>query len=140
MSEFLSHADYLACIRPRFSQIKKEKAISTALSHMKREYDYAFNYYSDRNFVCSTLVTKAYLPESHTDEGMHIDLVRVGTGITYPPHHLVEKMMQDKRLHREELDLVFFLNASEKEQKAFLDSENAFFDTHKFPRMSFFLK
>lgn len=62
------HNDYLGVIRPRFSLEKKQKAIAKTLSLVGREYDYSFNFYSDVNYVCSTLITKAYLPENNTDE------------------------------------------------------------------------
>jgi len=45
---------------------------------INREYDYLFNYYSDQSFVCSELITKSYLKDSENDEGLTIELQKIG--------------------------------------------------------------
>ena len=77
LSELTGHNDYLAAIRPRFSNEKKNRAIKKAISRNHGTYDYSFNFYSDVNLVCSTLVTKSYLMEYDGDEGIHITLKRI---------------------------------------------------------------
>ncbi len=133
------HNDYLAVIRPRFSQKKKMRAIEKTLWLIGRAYDYTFNYYSDKNYVCSTLVTKAYLPESDTDEWIHITLTRIGTGITYPPNDIVKKFREDNATERQELDFVGFIDSSEKRQENFISTQSEFLATATRPRLSFFL-
>ena len=63
LSELTGHNDYIAGLRPRFSEEKKKRAIRKAIARNHGTYDYSFNFYSDVNLVCSTLVTKSYLME-----------------------------------------------------------------------------
>jgi Permuted papain-like amidase enzyme, YaeF/YiiX, C92 family len=88
-SEFFTQLHYIAAIRPKLSQEKRISACSTALALLWRPYDYTFNYYLDAAQVCSTLVTKAYLPSHPQDEGLAITLVRIWPNLTYPPNDAV---------------------------------------------------
>ncbi len=131
--------DYLWVLRPRLTEAKKISAIGKTLSLLGRGYDYSFNYYSEVNYVCSTLVTKAYLPESDTDEWIHITLTRIGTGITYPPNDIVKKFREENATERQELDFVGFIDSSEKWQENFISTQSEFLATATRPRLSFFL-
>lgn len=105
---------------------KIERAIKKTIKLDGKSYDYSFNYYSDVNYVCSTLVTKAYLPESYTDEGIHISLTRIGTGLTYPPNDIVKKYASEYGAENQELQFVAFLDSYEKTGKNFLGTEESF--------------
>jgi uncharacterized protein YycO len=135
----LSHNDYLWVVRPSFSPEKKSRAIRKVLALLWKEYDYSFNYYSDANYVCSTLVTKAYLPDSDRDEGIHITLTRIGTGITYPPNDLVKKYRSEYGSESQELEFVGFIDSREKNEENFLASEAEFCLSWDRPRLSFLL-
>jgi uncharacterized protein YycO len=135
----LSHNDYLGVLRPIFSPEKKSRAIRKVLALLWKEYDYSFNYYSDANYVCSTLVTKAYLPESETDEGIHITLTRIGTGITYPPNDLAKKYRSEYNTEKQELEFVGFIDSREKGEENFLASDAEFSLSWDRPRLSFLL-
>lgn len=133
------HNDYLGVIRPAFSSEKKARVLEKILSLVGKEYDYSFNYYSDVNYVCSTLVTKVYLPESEQDEWIHITLTRIGIGITYPPNDIVKKMILDKENGIHELDFVGFIDSFDRKSENFLSTEEAFLSTAVRPKLSFFL-
>lgn len=139
INDLSCHNDYMSAVRPRFSQSKIVSAISKTIPLIWKEYDYSFNYYSDLNYVCSTLVTKAYLPDSIDSEWIHITLVRVATGITYPPNNLVEKMNQDILVGNEELDFVAFLDSCEKDWNNFFADRESFLLSWDRPKLSFFL-
>ena len=66
--EFSAAQDYLGAFRTTFSEAKIGRAIASALGYVHREYDFSFDFHSDRSLVCSELVTKAFLPESDGDE------------------------------------------------------------------------
>ena len=68
LSTLALHNDYISALRPRFSLEKKIRSLQKALQNIGKSYDYSFNFYSDMNYVCSTLVTKAYLPEDNNSE------------------------------------------------------------------------
>lgn len=133
------HNDYLWVLRPKFKVEKRERAIEKTLKLVGKSYDYSFNYYSDVNYVCSTLVTKAYLPESYTDEGIHITLTRIGTGITYPPNDIVKKYANEHATKKSELDFVAFIDSIDKTGENFLAPEAAFRNSGFRPKLSFFL-
>lgn len=133
------HNDYLWVLRPKFRSEKIERAIRKTLKLEWKSYDYSFNYYSDVNYVCSTLVTKAYLPESYTDEGIHITLTRIWTGITYPPNDIVKKYALEYHTKKEELTFVAFIDSIDKTEQSFLGTEESFRSSGTRPKLSFFL-
>jgi hypothetical protein len=137
---FLSHNDYLSVIRPIFSAEKKSRAIIKVLSLLGREYDYSFNYYSDMNYVCSTLVTKAYLPEFEYDEGIDITLTRIGISITYPPNDIAKKYAWEYGTEKQELEFVAFIDSLDKTGENFLSEEEVFRTSGDRPKLSFFLR
>lgn len=137
--ELASHNDYLGIMRPNFSRTKIERAISKVLSQVNVQYDFTFNYYSDMNHVCSALITKAYLPEYWEDEGLHITLTRIATGITYPPHDILKKMNTENQSGQSELSFVAFIDSKEKTGENFISTEQAFLSTLHRSRLSFFL-
>lgn len=133
------HNDYLWVVRPIFTSKKIINAIQKTVELVGRGYDYSFNYYSDVHYVCSTLVTKAYLPESIDAEGIHITLTRIATGITYPPNDLVKKMNIEFWTSMNQLDFVWFIDSSEKLGTNFLADRTAFLQSAFRPKLSFFL-
>ncbi|GAB0174963.1 MAG: hypothetical protein HHAS10_08420 [Candidatus Altimarinota bacterium] len=139
LESLCGHNDYLGVLRPKFKNEKVSRAIEKTLKLEGKSYDYSFNYYSDVNYVCSTLVTKAYLPESYTDEGIHISLTRIGTGITYPPNDIVKKYSVEYMTKKEELTFVAFIDCIDKTGQSFLATEEAFRSSGFRPKLSFFL-
>lgn len=133
------HNDYLWVLRAKFEKEKIERAIAKTVKLDGKSYDYSFNYYSDVNYVCSTLVTKAYLPESFEDEWIHITLTRIGTGITYPPNDIVKKYYQEYGTKNQELQFVAFIDSIDKTWENFLATEEAFRTSGLRPKLSFFL-
>ena len=139
IDELILHNDYIGVIRSKFSPEKLRRSIHKTLSLVGKEYDYSFNFYSDTNYVCSTLVTKAYLPEYSQDEWIHIHLTRIGTGITYPPTDIVKKFAWERESDDAELDFVGFIDSHEKWEKNFFASADEFCKTALRPRLSIFL-
>lgn len=133
------HNDYIGALRTRFSSGKIERAIQKTLLLYGKSYDYSFNYYSDVNYVCSTLVTKAYLKENTEDEWINITLTRIATGITYPPNDIVKKYKQEFWKPNQELDFVAFIDSIEKTGDNFLAREEDFRASGERPKLSFFL-
>lgn len=137
--ELTSHNDYLGVIRTNFPPSKIERSISKTLTQIDIPYDFTFNYYSDMNHVCSALITKAYLPEHSGDEGLHITLTRIATGITYPPHDIMKKINAEYGTEQSELSFVGFIDSLEKTGKDHISTESEFLSTVNRSRLSFFL-
>ncbi len=91
------------------------------------------------NHVCSALITKAYLPEHSGDEGLHITLTRIATGITYPPHDIMKKINAEYGTEQSELSFVGFIDSLEKTGKDHISTESEFLSTVNRSRLSFFL-
>jgi len=70
--------------------------------------------------VCSELVTKAFLPESESDEGLDISLFSIGGSITFPPNELIQLSRNNYGTSRQLLAPVIFIDALEKEKRSFL--------------------
>jgi uncharacterized protein YycO len=134
------HNDYLWILRPCFTEEKIMRAIRKTLPLVWKEYDYSFNFYSDVNYVCSTLVTKAYLPEFDTDEGIHITLTRVWIGITYPPNDLARKYHDEHANEKSELQFVGFIDSIDRDRENFIASEETFRVSGFRSKFSFFLQ
>jgi hypothetical protein len=117
--------DDLAARRPRLPQVEKAKAIERAFHYQGRPYDFDFDFYSDATLVCTELVYKAYQPSAEM-KGIHIDLVDVAGRRTLPANELVKRYAAEADLPNRQLDFVLFLDAREKEQRAFASDENAF--------------
>ncbi len=139
LGELCLHNDYLGVMRTNFSQSKTQRAIAKTLTQINIPYDFTFNYYSDVNQVCSALITKAYLPEYAEDEGLHITLTRIATGITYPPHDILKKINAEYNTEKSELFFVGFIDSREKTGENFISTESEFLSTVHRSRLSFFL-
>ena len=135
--ELTQENDYLWVVRTTFSQKKIQRAIQKTLSHLESEYDYEFNFLSDKKFICSELITKAYLKEFQTDEWLNIHLRYVSWALTYPPNDLIEKMSCE--INHPELLPVCFIDSSEKNQINFENTLENFQSSYKRSRFSFYL-
>jgi len=125
--EICKYNDYLWVIRPKFSDDKKHRAIKEAMQNLGMKYDFLFNYYSDKSFVCSELITKSYLKENKDDEWLTIKLEKIGLGLTYPPNNIVKKMDEEKELKNKELEVIIFIDSLERKKINFInESENDF--------------
>lgn len=135
---FIKHNDYLWVFRTNFSKEKIKKAILKTTNLLNKEYDYLFNFYSDNNFVCSELITKAYLKENEFDEWLNINLVKIASGITYPPNDFVKKSYLEQNNNLKEINAVFFIDKENNEN--FINLPNKLNESFKRSRFSFWLK
>jgi len=124
--------DYLGALRPRLSQLEKAKAIERAFKYQGRPYDFDFDFFSDATLVCTELVYKAYQPAPEQQmKGLSIELVDVAGRRTLPANEIVKLFDAEAGKADRQLDFVLFLDASEKDKKAFERDEAAFRATWK---------
>lgn len=122
--------DYLGAMRPRRPQVEKAKAIERAFHYQGRPYDFDFDFFSDASLVCTELVYKAYQPSAEL-KGLSIELVDVAGRRTLPANELVKRFDAEAELPVRQLDFVLFLDAREKDKKAFANDEKAFRDSFR---------
>ncbi|MCG8044332.1 MAG: YiiX/YebB-like N1pC/P60 family cysteine hydrolase [Candidatus Thiodiazotropha endolucinida] len=111
--EHSSAADSLAVLRPRLSRLDKAKAILQAFHYSGRPYDFNFDFITDRELVCTELVYKAY--EANGDKaGLTLPVVEILGRLATPANEIVKQFDQNYDTHKQQLDLVLFLDGQEK--------------------------
>lgn len=138
--EFSHRLDYLWVFRTTFSEKKIKNAIIETSKMLHKNYDYLFNYYSDNSFVCSELITKAYLKDSLDDEGLTIELVKIAWWLTYPPNDFAKKAYNESQKENKEIYGVLFIDSTIKNEQSFIASDNELLKSYKRSRFSFLLK
>ncbi len=119
--EYAAGADYLAVLRPRVRQARKDAAIERAFAHLGKPYDFEFDFFSTDQLVCTELVYRAYDEEIDGDR-LEFSLVRMLGRDTYPAIEIVRMLEQEwnEDLEREErgeppvrqLDFIAFLDGN----------------------------
>ncbi len=128
--EMSANADYLAILRPRASKEGKLRAISAALSHVDKPYDYNFDFATDGAMVCSELVAKAY-----TDvEGVDLMPTVVSGRLLLPANMIAQKYAEEAGKESTQLDFVAFVDSSEKRGDAWISDESNFRNTWQRPK------
>jgi hypothetical protein len=112
-------ADYVAVLRPRVSEVRKDAAIAAAFSHYGKPYDFDFDFSTTDKLVCTELVYRAY-DKAIGGESIHFPLVQVLGRSTLPPQEVVDMFAQEQALDQQreafglpparQLDFVLFLD------------------------------
>jgi Permuted papain-like amidase enzyme, YaeF/YiiX, C92 family len=113
-------ADYVAVLRPRVSEARKNAAIARAFSHYGKPYDFDFDFSTTDKLVCTELIYRAY-DEPIRGESIQFRLVQVLGRYTLPPQEVVDMFAQEHALDMKrqaiglppvrQLDFVLFLDA-----------------------------
>lgn len=138
--DFIIHNDYLWVFRTNFKKEKIKRSIKNSLSNVWKNYDYNFNFYSDKRLVCSALVLKSYAKESYKDEWIDIELEKIGISLTYPPNNFIKKVIEEWFKNKSEIEWVFFIDSLEKTWENFVSTVPELFESWKRSRFSMFLK
>jgi hypothetical protein len=109
--------DSLAILRPRLSKTDRAAAVVRAMRYFGRPYDYAFDFGSDQSLVCTELIVKAYLPD-RTKKGLKLPLERLMGNLVTPANAFVRQFDQTYGTGNQQMDLVLFLDGSEKVKRA----------------------
>ena len=123
-------ADYIAVVRPRLSKLDIAQAVEEAISYIGRPYDFNFDFLTDSSIVCSELIYKIF-KAAENKKGLNLSLREIAGRMAMPANDLVEKFDKDFDSQNRELDFVYFLEGSEKDQKAFIRSSSEFRTSHK---------
>lgn len=114
--------DYFAALRPKLGKVAKAKAIWRAFQHYGRPYDFDFDFATDHAVVCTELVWRSYRPEQG-GQGVDFELQTIAGRTTLPAHAIAAHYAAHPG---ESLEFVAFVDAREKEGRAFLSTEEAF--------------
>ena len=128
----------MVAIRPRLSKKAKAQAILKAFSHHGKPYDYNFDFATDHALVCTELVWRSYR-DAEGQKGLKISLVEIAGRKTLPANEIAKVFVAEYNRDGAQLDFVCFLDASEKTQKAFFSTKEAFLMSPKRIKWSFAL-
>jgi len=114
--------DYFAALRPKLDRMTKAKAIWRAFQQYGLPYDFDFDFATDHAVVCTELVWRSYRP-ANGEPGLAFPLQTIA-GRTTLPAHAIAAFYADHP--GDPLELVAFVDAREKQGRAFLSTEEAF--------------
>jgi len=138
VSESVGTADHVACLRPRLSKLDKAQAIETAFQYWGRAYDYTFSLLSDNELVCSELIYKSYEPA--TDKaGLTFDFSDIAGIITLPANNIAAQFDREYGSDAAQMDFVLYYTCNVRRRKSHSASVEAFCESHKKPRWSFYI-
>ena len=125
-------ADAAAVLRPRVKEENVREAIARAFSHLGKNYDFDFDFFSSDKLVCTELVFRCY------DGAVQFPLVEVMGRKTLPPTELVRKFVNERGQAKAQLDCVCFLDGDERVGKASFRTEETFITTLERPGLILF--
>jgi hypothetical protein len=124
--------DYLAALRPRLDEIGRAQLLLAAFGQVGKPYDFDFDFATDHALVCTELVWRCLRP-AEQKRGIELPLVELAGRMTLPANDIARRFAEQDRANPE-LDFVFFIDASEKERRAFFSTEPAFRESWKRPK------
>jgi hypothetical protein len=130
--EHSAAADSLAALRPRLAKRDRAAALVRAFGYAGRPYDFEFDFLTDSALVCSELVYKAYEPGATA--GLAFDLETIAGRRLATPNGMARRFDADAAAGRPQLDLVAFLDGSEKTGAAVEGTEAEFRASWKRPK------
>jgi hypothetical protein len=132
----LAHAcgDYTAAVRPRLGKVTKARAVVAAFSHHGKPYDFEFDFATDHALVCTELVWRSYRPVGEDQPGIDIPLEEMMGRMTLPANGFAKLYAEERGASDRQLDFVYFLDSTEKEERAFVADEEAFAGSHERPK------
>ena len=120
--------DYMVALRPELPPLAKAQAIVVAFSHLGKPYDYDFDFATDHALVCTELIYRAYRPGAGK-RGLNLPLIDVAGRRAMPANELAKLFVREHGQPNAQLSFVAFLDAHEKERRAFASTLERFLET-----------
>jgi len=123
--EHTADCDSLAVLRPRRSALERAQALARALHYAGRPYDFAFDFATDAELVCTELVYKAYEPRAGYT-GLKFELKEMLGRLLLPANDIVKQYVAAEGTPGQQFDLVVFLDGQERKRQAVTASAEIF--------------
>jgi hypothetical protein len=131
--EHSADADTMAVLRPKRSKKEKAAALFRAFHYSGRPYDFNFDFDTDASLVCTELVCKAYEPnEDSTGLTFPIDSM-LGRKVV-PANLIVQQFDETYGTEKQQLELVHFLDAKERDNRAIPSTVETFRQSWRRPK------
>lgn len=127
-------ADYIGAIRPRLTKVEKARAIARAFTHVKKPYDFDFDFLTDAELVCSELVYKVFQSPAAEGRSIAFKLTKIMGRTTLPPTDMVKQFDVEYGTSSQQLDFVGFLDGREGEGRAVEATLDDFRKSHRRPK------
>ena len=114
--------DYMAALRPRLGKKAKAQAIIEAFRHLDKPYDYDFDFATGHALVCTELVWRSYRKGEGKD-GLELGLVEIAGRKTLPANEILRCFAENRGEEGSQFEFVYFIDAVEKDGKAFAAGE-----------------
>lgn len=111
--EHSAAADSVAVLRPRLDRRARAVALLRAFHYAGRPYDFDFDFLTDASLVCSEVVYKAYEPGPGMP-GLRFELESLAGRRLVSPNGMARQLDAELGLGKPQLDLVVFLDGSER--------------------------
>ena len=115
--EHSADADTVAVLRPKRTKKEKAAALYRAFHYAGRPYDFNFDFDTDAALVCTELVCKAYEPNQDS-AGLTFPIDTMLGRKVVPANLIVRQFDENYGTEKQQLELVHFLDAKERSQKA----------------------
>jgi hypothetical protein len=115
--EHSADADTVAVLRPKRTKKEKAAALYRAFYYAGRPYDFNFDFDTDATLVCTELVCKAYEPNQDS-AGLTFPIDTMLGRKVVPANLIVRQFDEYYGTEKQQLELVHFLDAKERSQKA----------------------
>lgn len=132
--EEATDADYICAFRPRVSPDAKREAIARAFSHVGKAYDFAFDFATSDELVCTEVLYRSY------GDVLHFDMRKIMGRYALPAIDIVAKFRRELASPSQELDFVFFLDSDSRTGATWFDDAAALVATLDRPGLAFLLK
>ena len=120
--------DYMAVLRPRLDKKAKAQAIVEAFGHLDKPYDYNFDFATDHALVCTELVWRSYRP-AEGKAGLKLEPIMIAGRRSLPAQEFARLFSREHGRPSAQFDFVYFLDAVEKDARAFIATEADFLKT-----------
>ncbi|MCC6953815.1 MAG: 1-acyl-sn-glycerol-3-phosphate acyltransferase [Deltaproteobacteria bacterium] len=128
----VAHADSVAVLRPRVSPEELREVIARAFSHLGKQYDFDFDFFTSDKVVCTELVYRAL------DPYVRFPLVEMYGRKTLPPTEIVRFYAEHRGDAEAPLEFRLFLDGDEDTGKATFGDSNSLADSVGRPSMTWF--
>lgn len=105
-AEIAMHADYICAFSPQVSLEKRKKAIIDAFSHVGKNYDYDFDFFSSEELACTEVLYQIYSGD------ISFPLIKKMGKTVVTGNLLVEHWKNERSKPERDYDFIFFLNQS----------------------------
>ena len=123
--ENIAVTDYFAVLRPLVPREDKLEAIIRAFQYLGRPYDYAFDFATDMEMICSEVILKAYLPGGGIS-GLAIHPYEHRGKLMFSPNDFARVYAEKRASGEAQFELVLFIDASEIDRTPFEGDEVGF--------------